>query len=488
MKVLNHIGVRLNAIFLVVVTLLLSSYGVISFIGSKRTMEAELDHQVQRTLKRLQTALPEPLWNFDSARLAVVLESEAVQPGVAAIVVHNDKKVFVSGVTRDASGKAVPSTADSKFNGSALSAELSYNDSGNVKAAGHVAVYLTREHIEAQLREMVWELLMQILVTNVVLLAFLSWSLRVIVLRPLNQVKDALATISSGDADLTQRIRVNDHNEFGEIAESFNSFVARLEAMIHQVRSSADSLKASCAEIAQGNVDLSLRTDKQAGALMETTSSMERVGTTVKQNTERATQANQMAQSASEVARRGGQVVADVVSTMREINEASRKISEITQVIDSIAFQTNILALNAAVEAARAGEQGRGFAVVASEVRLLAQRSAQAAKEIKQLIGTSVERVEQGNTQVSQAGTTMTGVVDAIVQVTQIVADISQATRQQNEGIGAAVTAMESMDGTTQQNAALVEEVAAAATKLESLSDELVATVAVFKTGTNPRS
>ena len=254
-----------------------------------------------------------------------------------------------------------------------------------------------------------------------------------------------------------------------------------LSRVVSNVRQNSERLAIACAEISQGNNDLSARTENQASALEETAASMEQLGETVKQNAASANEANQLAMSASNVAVKGGEVVAEVVQTMRGINESSRKISDIISVIDGIAFQTNILALNAAVEAARAGEQGRGFAVVASEVRSLAGRSADAAKEIKTLINASVERVEQGTQLVDQAGTTMTEVVTSIRRVTDIMGAISAASNEQSLGVAEVGEAISQMDQVTQQNAALVEEMAAAAGALKSQADELVHTVAVFK-------
>jgi methyl-accepting chemotaxis protein len=239
------------------------------------------------------------------------------------------------------------------------------------------------------------------------------------------------------------------------------------------------------AQIAQGNQDLSGRTEQQASALQETAATMEELGTTVRGNADSAKQANQLAQSASAVAAQGGQVVDKVVTTMQGINESSRKIGDIIGTIDGIAFQTNILALNAAVEAARAGEQGRGFAVVASEVRSLAQRSAEAAKEIKSLIGRSVEQVEQGTTLVDEAGKTMSEIVNSIQRVSDIVAEISAASVEQSTGVSQVGEAVSQMDQATQQNAALVEESAAAAQSMRQQAEQLVRTVAVFRLSAN---
>ena len=256
---------------------------------------------------------------------------------------------------------------------------------------------------------------------------------------------------------------------------------SNLAQVVTGVRGGAESVATASAEIAQGNHDLSSRTEQQASALEETAASMEELSSTVRQNADNARQANQLAVSASSVAQQGGEVVAQVVETMKGINTSSQKIADIIGVIDGIAFQTNILALNAAVEAARAGEQGRGFAVVASEVRSLAGRSAEAAKEIKNLISASVERVEQGNAQVDKAGATMTEVVAAIRRVTDIMGEISAASSEQSTGVAQVGEAVTQMDQATQQNAALVEQMAAAASSLNGQARDMVNAVAVFK-------
>jgi methyl-accepting chemotaxis protein len=300
-------------------------------------------------------------------------------------------------------------------------------------------------------------------------------------MRPLRALSQAMVNLSSGEADLRTTLQVQGNDELAAIGSGFNQFVSKIHGVLAQVRGSADSVANASAEIAQGNNDLSARTEHQASALEETAASMEELNSTVQQNAENARQANQLAMQASTVAVQGGEVVGQVVETMKGINDASRKISDIIGVIDGIAFQTNILALNAAVEAARAGEQGRGFAVVASEVRSLAGRSAEAAKEIKQLIGTSVDRVEQGTTQVDKAGETMAEVVTSIRRVTDIMGEISAASSEQSAGVAQVGEAVAQMDQATQQNAALVEEMAAAASSLKSQANELVQVVGVFK-------
>ena len=280
--------------------------------------------------------------------------------------------------------------------------------------------------------------------------------------------------------DLTVPIVLAGHDQTS-LLHAISLMRDRFSGIVSQVREGSEGVATASAEIAQGNNDLSARTEHQARALEQTATSMAQLSATVRQNAESAAQASQMAVSASSVAVQGGAVVAQVVDTMKGINQASRKIADIIGVIDGIAFQTNILALNAAVEAARAGEQGRGFAVVASEVRSLAGRSAAAAKEIKMLIDTSVARVTQGTTLVDQAGTTMAEVVGSIQRLRDIVGEISAASHEQSAGVSHVGDALTQMDQVTQQNAALVEQMAAAASSLRMQAHELVKTVAVFK-------
>ncbi len=285
------------------------------------------------------------------------------------------------------------------------------------------------------------------------------------------------------DGDLSMKVKVRGKDEVAELLHALGAMQANLSRVVAEVRHNADSVASASSQIAQGNQDLSERTEQQASALQETAASMEQLGTTVRQNADNAGQANRLAQSATTVALRGGDVVGQVVNTMKGINDSSQQIADIIGVIDGIAFQTNILALNAAVEAARAGEQGRGFAVVASEVRSLAVRSAAAAKEIKTLIDASVERVGQGTTLVDEAGSTMTEIVASIQRVTDIMGEISSASSQQSSGVSQVGDAVSQMDQATQQNAALVEESAAAAASLKTQSRQLVEAVAVFRLG-----
>ena len=297
--------------------------------------------------------------------------------------------------------------------------------------------------------------------------------------RPIADAVKLAETVASGD--LTATVKASSKDEIGQLLQALGKMNDNLAKIVADVRHGTESIATSAGEIANGNLDLSSRTEEQASSLEETASAMEELTSTVKQNADNARQANQLAVSASSVAVQGGQVVNQVISTMGTITESSKRISDIIGVIDGIAFQTNILALNAAVEAARAGEQGRGFAVVASEVRNLAQRSANAAKEIKGLITDSVESVEAGSKLVAQAGATISEVVESVRRVTDIVSEISAASAEQSTGIEQINQAVVQMDEVTQQNAALVEEAAAASQAMQDQSNKLEQLVSVFK-------
>ena len=309
--------------------------------------------------------------------------------------------------------------------------------------------------------------------------AAIAWFITRTITRPIGEAVQVAEKVAAGD--ISSRIDVHSKDETGRLMAALKAMNESLVRIVREVRTGTDTIATASSQIASGNQDLSSRTEEQASSLEETAASMEELTSTVKQNADNARQANQLAVSASEVAVRGGNVVGQVVDTMGSINASSKKIVDIIGVIDGIAFQTNILALNAAVEAARAGEQGRGFAVVASEVRSLAQRSAAAAKEIKTLIGDSVEKVEEGSKQVEEAGRTMEEIVGSVRRVTDIMGEITAASQEQTSGIEQINQAISQMDQATQQNAALVEQASAAAQSMQEQAGNLSQVVGVFR-------
>jgi len=329
-------------------------------------------------------------------------------------------------------------------------------------------------------------LVVGLLVANLAIGALLAWLITRSITQPIAMAVRVAETVAGGD--LTSEVRVDGADETGQLLAALKKMNDGLVGIVGQVRNSSDSIATGSAQIATGNADLSQRTEEQAGNLQQTAASMEQLTATVKQNADTARQANQLASSASAAAQQGGEVVGRVVATMDVISQSSKKISDIIGVIDGIAFQTNILALNAAVEAARAGEQGRGFAVVASEVRSLAQRSAQAAKQIKTLIGESVEKVEDGSQLVVEAGRSMDEIVLQVRRVSDLIAEISASSAEQSTGIGQIGDAVFQLDQVTQQNAALVEESAAAAESLRHQAARLAHVVSVFKLSQAPLS
>jgi methyl-accepting chemotaxis protein len=345
----------------------------------------------------------------------------------------------------------------------------------------YLALVIDKDKALAPLNQL---LIYSIVVLILILLVILPLSTWMIgrMLGDLVHVRDAMQSIANGGGDLSQKIEIHGEDEVAQTAQAFNQFMDQLQTMVIDVRRASDSITIGTTEIATGNMDLSGRTEQQASSLEQTVASMDELTNAVKNNAESAREANKMASNASQVAMQGGEVVDKVVLTMQDISASSHKIVDIISVIEGIAFQTNILALNAAVEAARAGEQGRGFAVVASEVRTLAQRSAAAAQEIKTLIEDSVHKVSAGTALVDQAGKSMVDIVQAVQQVSQIIGEITTASSEQSDGIQQVNQALAHMDEATQQNAALVEQAAAAAGSLEEQANVLKAAMAAFRT------
>ena len=408
--------------------------------------------------KRLYAEITQALRQYSQVHEKTITLSRAQQTAEATAMLRGESLTLSRGINTQ------------------LDALLEHIDAGATRADQ------LGDEIYSDSRNLIWGLLVASIVAGLALAFFIAR----LIARPLNHAVELAQAVAGGD--LSRRIEAQSTDETGQLLQALKQMNGSLVQIVGQIHQGSDSIATASQQIATGNQDLSSRTEQQASSLEETAASLEELTATVKQNAENARQANQLAANASHVAQRGGAVVNQVVGTMTAINTSSRKIVDIIGVIDGIAFQTNILALNAAVEAARAGEQGRGFAVVASEVRSLAQRSAEAAKEIKHLIDDSVGKVEEGNAQVASAGHTMSEIVDSIRRVTDIMGEITAASDEQTSGIEQINQAVIQMDQVTQQNAALVEESAAAASSLQDQAQQLSQTVRVFKLANGPAS
>ena len=393
-------------------------------------------------------------------------------------VMQTGKEVFY--VDSDAKGEYLravrPSLASTNYLGKNC---LMCHQVPENSVLGVVSMKVSLDKINAEQVSQRWKSILVAFITAIPVLGLIYPFIRRVVTHPLEYGVATARAIAAGD--LTHNIQVTSHNEIGELQQALQDMKSSLAQTVGQVRTGTEAIYGASSDIARGNSDLSSRTEMQADSLERTAASMHQLTAGVNQSADNARSANELATTASGVAERAGGVVSEVVSTMDAINASSRRIADIISVIDGIAFQTNILALNAAVEAARAGEQGRGFAVVAQEVRSLAQRSAAAAQEIKTLIGDSVDKISAGSTLVHQAGATMTEVVDSIRNVSAIVSEIAQASAEQTQGIDRVNTAIGEMNDVTQQNAALVEQAAAAAQSLQDQAGNLEKLVHTFK-------
>jgi methyl-accepting chemotaxis protein len=514
MKITNlKIGVRLGLAFAVILALMASMI----VIGVWRLQEVaqatvhmeeaatkeRLTHQwylgnianAVRTAARVRSNDAEVQKQFQTEMEAQSLEITKLQNQIVELI-HSDegkklmsvvgeKRTAYMDVRKDvfklkAEGNAAAEAAAKKLIETKMDpALLSYNQSVQAVVEFQQTIFLKAKAEVDELYASGRTVLIALGTMALILSAILAWLLSRSITRPLDYAVSVARTVASGD--LRNKIQSSSNDETGQLLHALRDMNDGLVKSVSQVRTGIDTIATASSQIAAGNLDLSSRTEEQASSLEETASSMEELTSTVKQNADNARQANQLAVSASGVAEKGGAVVSRVVDTMEDINASAKKIVDIIGVIDGIAFQTNILALNAAVEAARAGEQGRGFAVVASEVRNLAQRSAAAAKEIKTLIGDSVDKVELGSKLVEEAGVTMDEVVQSVRHVTDIMSEIMAASQEQSAGIEQVNQAIGQMDQVTQQNAALVEEAAAAAESLNEQAAKLAEAVSVFK-------
>jgi len=508
------IGVRLGGAFAAVLALMVFMLGsamwqLNSITEAKRMMaetasKAKLAQEWRQgivtnsvaTVAKFKTAVPEDLAYYDEGMKIISVRAGELQKTLEASISSEDGKALLAGVAEQRSKYSA--LRDQGFK---MKTELGV-DSPELKAFLDSKVlpemrnYITTVEKFSTFQENLFQeangridiistaaqrTLVILGVIAMLASAAFGWLLTRSITVPLGRAVGLAQRVASGD--LTAKIQVDSRDEVGDLTAALKAMNENLLKTVTEVRAGTETIVTASQEIASGNLDLSSRTEEQASSLEETASSMEELTSTVRQNADNARQANVLAKNASEIATRGGAVVSQVVNTMASINESSKKIADIIGVIDGIAFQTNILALNAAVEAARAGEQGRGFAVVASEVRSLAQRSAGAAKEIRTLIGDSVAKVDAGGRLVDEAGATMQEIVQGITRVTDIMSEIASASAEQTVGIEQVNESITQMDSVTQQNAALVEEAAAAAASLEEQAATLARLVSVFNVG-----
>ena len=468
---LDSIARKLLVPTLLLATVILGALGASMVVEQDRVLRSMMHSRAESLSKMMSTISVPYVINYDLSALEGFVKEAAKDADVAYA------EFF------DAEGKSLTANAmKSPANKSAFlvfNRDISDNDG---KKLGRVEIgYRTR--VLDQALQVSVSVVAGAMVLALALLAFGITVIVRMVTKPAAQLLESFTALAQGEGDLTTRINVSSNDEFGRIVTAFNATMEKLHALMSQVRDIGQSIGASSKDIAAGNAELSARSEQQASSLEETASSMEELTSTVSQNAETARAASALAASASEVARKGGAVVGQVVSTMSGISQSSTRIADIIGVIDGIAFQTNILALNAAVEAARAGEQGRGFAVVASEVRSLAQRSATAAKEIKELIGDSVDKVNAGGKLVDAAGNTMEEIVTSVKKVTDLISEIAAASQEQSSGIEQVNTAITQMDQVVQQNAALVDQAATSTESMHAQATELLRMVARFNLG-----
>lgn len=477
---------RLNLWVLAVVTTVVSAFGAFGYLHQARTLEEQLQQQLGSAVSRMAVGLPEAVWNYDEGQIGKILRAEMSLAAIDGVEVRNGTK-FLGGVVRSADRTVASAAQSSQFGSEGkLDFELTVAEGAKKSVVGTAVIHFNRAHTRAALADNLMLQALQVLVLNVLIVVAVSLVISRTVLRPLKTFGDALHDIGAGQADLRQRLPSMRSMEFQRVADGFNVFVARLEVIVRDVQRHAKSSASSVRTIAKENSSLAARTEAQAASLQQTASAIEELTSTIRQNTESAALAERLAKTGHEVVNQGSTIMSEVIPTMHELNKSSSRMSDIIGVINGIAFQTNILALNAAVEAARAGEQGRGFAVVANEVRTLAQRSAVAAKEIKDLIGSSVERVECGTSLVINAGRAMDEIVTSIHQLGATVAQITDASRQQLQGIEQINSAVADIDKATQSNAAFVDQTSASTAAVSQQVEALAGVIEVFQVDDTP--
>ena len=487
-----RIATRFSLLLLAITSVILAAQGLYGHFSTRADREAVLQAQNQAALERLGSSLPGAIFNFDEEQIEKILRAELSAAAIVGVTITRDGKP-VAGAMRNRQGETVTlkgatgGTADGVIAADGrVERPLEHAEGGKREAVGTATLHYSRAGIENALRE---QLVVQVVEAFILLGALLvaTWiALSRVVMRPLAALRQALADVATGEADLTRRLEPGCCVETAACAASFNTFVARLEGVVAEVQGVVGTSTELVQRIAAESHDLSNKTASQAAGLQQTSATLAEIKGAVARNVDAADEARHLVQRAQAMVQRSGSLVEESVGSMSELNTQSRRMADIIGVIDSISFQTNILALNAAVEAARAGEQGRGFAVVASEVRSLAQRSAGAAREIRQLITESVERVERGSARIESAGKSMAEVVQAIGQVASIAERISDASHAQRTGIEQIHVAVAEIDAATQANAGSAEQCSSSALQARQHTLSLAQAVAVFTVRAQP--
>jgi methyl-accepting chemotaxis protein len=462
----HSINFRLNALFLLIVSVVLLGFGALNYSRTKHSLEEALNRQVEAVLARLSGSLPEAVWNFDKKQILKIEQSEMSSGFIEAITLTTEMDGVV-GIVRGTGGEVSPGDKPVGTVALTRASELTYDDKGKKSNIGKLQIFVSTAEIQQALSSAVWMLVVQIVVIDAIILVALSVGLNWIVLTPLRRIGDALNNIAAGEADLTRRLDATRLDEFGKVARGFNLFVGRLQELISHVRAAADNLSNASGQVSATAQSLSQSSSSQAASVEETTASIEQMAASIAKNSENARVTDGIASASAKEALAGGEAVTSTV-------EAMKTIADKIGIIDDIAYQTNLLALNAAIEAARAGEHGKGFAVVAAEVRRLAERCLVAAQEIGDTAKGSVKLAEH-------AGALLTEVVPAIQKTSKLVGEISVASQEQSSGVAQINGAMSQLNRATQQNASASEELAATAQEMGGQAAQLQELVQSFR-------